>query len=424
MDKYGIGTDATHAEHIEKVQIRNYVSLNNDRRFYPSPLGIALVNAYGDLDIPLAGHRLRSELEKDLQMICQGRKEKDSVLQAQIEAYKEAYQCTERNLERFYSKMTEHFGAGNDALVELPQGNPADDSFTLCPACSRPMSVVTLPNGGRAVSCSGYPNCKTSGYLPRGAEFRGKKDQCPRCGRGYHKAAWHFPFGSAPPDMQGDYQGCIKCDKDLQSLIKIIIRANTTINSTTTQSSRGSSHTQRPAPNRNQQNNQSRAANGNQRKSPKKKKRDSSHFEGPPKCQCGIDAGGPITTRKEGANKGREFYTCGKGDRSCNYFQWKDEITQNAPKRTTSTTSRTYSSSNQQYQVPSGAGRSSGDSGRSTGEVPMCDCNIQANPIIVRKEGPNCGRLFYGCGNQRTCNFFQWADQVSIFCPSIQYPFY
>ena len=43
MDKYGIGTDATHAEHIEKIQTRNYVSLNRDRRFFPNPLGIALV---------------------------------------------------------------------------------------------------------------------------------------------------------------------------------------------------------------------------------------------------------------------------------------------------------------------------------------------------------------------------------------------
>ena len=42
MDKYGIGTDATHAEHIEKIQTRNYVSLNRDRRFFPNPLGIAL----------------------------------------------------------------------------------------------------------------------------------------------------------------------------------------------------------------------------------------------------------------------------------------------------------------------------------------------------------------------------------------------
>ena len=394
MDKYGIGTDATHADHIDTVQKRNYVSLNNDRRFYPSPLGIALVNAYDDLEIPLAGHRLRSGLEKDLEMICNGRKQKGPVLTFQIEAYKEAYQRTERNLERFYAKMTEHFGAGNDAEVRLPQNNPADDSFTLCPSCSSPMSVVTLPSGARAISCSGYPNCRTSGFMPRGAEYKGRKDQCPRCGRGYHKAAWHFPLGSVPLSMQGDHVGCINCDSDLKSVINI--RINTGGN---TQASRETTaHTQRAAPARGlPQNRQSSTRDRSQNKS-ENSKRNSSHFDGPPKCQCGVDANGPIVTRKEGANQGREFYTCGK-DRSCSYFQWKDEIDQNMPKRQNSNNTKTQNNKNSAQ--PS-----------AVGDAPMCQCNLPANQLMVRKEGPNCGKLFYGCGNNRSCSFFQWADEV------------
>ncbi|KAK6042871.1 DNA topoisomerase [Cooperia oncophora] len=46
MDKYGIGTDATHAEHIEKIKTRQYVGVREDGRFLPGFLGLALVDGY------------------------------------------------------------------------------------------------------------------------------------------------------------------------------------------------------------------------------------------------------------------------------------------------------------------------------------------------------------------------------------------
>ena len=39
MEKHGIGTDATHAEHIETIKDRLYVSLNNQNLFQPAYLG-------------------------------------------------------------------------------------------------------------------------------------------------------------------------------------------------------------------------------------------------------------------------------------------------------------------------------------------------------------------------------------------------
>ena len=49
--------------------------------------------------------------------------------------FKEAYIKTEQNLERFYERMTEFFGAGNRDLVSLPQNNTAEP-ISKCPACS------------------------------------------------------------------------------------------------------------------------------------------------------------------------------------------------------------------------------------------------------------------------------------------------
>ena len=40
----------------------------------------------------------------------------------------------------------------------------------------------------------------------------------------------------------------------------------------------------------------------------------------------------------------------------------------------------------------------------------QCKCNQAASQMTVRKEGPNQGRAFFSCGNNRACNFFDWAD--------------
>lgn len=46
MDTKGIGTDATIASHIKTIQERRYAVRNNQQRFEPTQLGLALVEGY------------------------------------------------------------------------------------------------------------------------------------------------------------------------------------------------------------------------------------------------------------------------------------------------------------------------------------------------------------------------------------------
>ncbi len=46
MDRNGIGTDATIAQHITTIQDRAYASKDGNQRFLPTKLGIALVEGY------------------------------------------------------------------------------------------------------------------------------------------------------------------------------------------------------------------------------------------------------------------------------------------------------------------------------------------------------------------------------------------
>ena len=46
MDRNGIGTDATIAQHIATIQEREYAVKDAQQKFLPTKLGIALVEGY------------------------------------------------------------------------------------------------------------------------------------------------------------------------------------------------------------------------------------------------------------------------------------------------------------------------------------------------------------------------------------------
>jgi DNA topoisomerase-3 len=139
MDANGIGTDATMAEHIAKIQARNYVitqprgggrgradqngddapapgrggrgvrggrrggaarggSNNNGgasgvEEFIPSTLGVALVEGYDrmGLETSLSKPFLRKELELRLKAICEGRISRAEVLRASVRQYRSVF---------------------------------------------------------------------------------------------------------------------------------------------------------------------------------------------------------------------------------------------------------------------------------------------------------------------------------------------
>ncbi|CAB4066460.1 TOP3 [Lepeophtheirus salmonis] len=99
MDKHGIGTDATHAEHIETIKNRNYVGLQ-DNRFVPGQLGIALCDGYDAMGFEMSKPHLRSSLEADLKAICEGTKIPEVVLQEQINNYKNVFEIAVQHVQK------------------------------------------------------------------------------------------------------------------------------------------------------------------------------------------------------------------------------------------------------------------------------------------------------------------------------------
>ncbi|KAH3665901.1 hypothetical protein OGAPHI_004090 [Ogataea philodendri] len=107
MDVNGIGTDATIAEHIEKIIERSYVTKEDQGRgksktkvLIPTELGYALAEGFGQIgfdSMSLTKPFLRKNLEVKLKAICDGESSKEQVLHEIGSMYREAYALTSRS---------------------------------------------------------------------------------------------------------------------------------------------------------------------------------------------------------------------------------------------------------------------------------------------------------------------------------------
>ncbi|CAM2722218.1 unnamed protein product [Rotaria socialis] len=110
MEKHGIGTDATHAEHIAKIQDRLYTKMNSERRFEPEKLGLGLCEGYDKMGHALSKPHLRAELENQLKAICEGRANPADVLREQIDKYRQVFIATSVQIQKLDDSMTKYFG--------------------------------------------------------------------------------------------------------------------------------------------------------------------------------------------------------------------------------------------------------------------------------------------------------------------------
>ncbi|OWR45303.1 prokaryotic DNA topoisomerase [Danaus plexippus plexippus] len=160
MEKHGIGTDATHADHIETIKIRNYVVIEGNK-FKPTELGRGLVEGYDMLSLPMSKPHLRANFEADLKLICDRKKSADAVLRDQIEEYKKLYDkmlLEQNKLIGLWKRRLQNYtwseprpGAGSESSSNAaPRNTPSTSSASrtgsghsvLC-HCNRPAATLT-----------------------------------------------------------------------------------------------------------------------------------------------------------------------------------------------------------------------------------------------------------------------------------------
>ena len=90
MDENGIGTDATIAEHIKKIQERDYASKQQDF-FYPTPVGRMLLGGYTRMGFDLGRPELRAEMERDMGRVATGQITKAQAIDKSVKMMKQLF---------------------------------------------------------------------------------------------------------------------------------------------------------------------------------------------------------------------------------------------------------------------------------------------------------------------------------------------
>lgn len=423
MEKHGIGTDATHAEHIETIKSRTYVGLTPDQRFLPGELGMGLVEGYNSMGYEMSKPNLRAELEVDLKLVSEGRKDKHTVLQHYIQKYKTVFIESVRKAKKLDEALSPYLGAAQPITEEEQQEMELPLPVRKCPNCGRDMVLKKKREGNsKYLTCTGYPACKTAVWFPEMVlEVNRDDGVCPTCQpHPVHMLKFKFRRGSLPPMMPLEFVGCIGgCDETLREVLDLKYLR--------TEGGGGSGANPRPAPSRSTTSGRAASSGTAPVRRPNHAPPVSvSSWTPPPPpppggavngrassndaivCNCGQDAI-LLTVRKDGPNQGRQFYKCNAG--TCNFFLWANECGQQGspalPPPRGAQPRPSLGSRN-----TSGDGFRNGGSGDSGGET-MCNCNLAAVTRTVQKDGPNKGRTFHTCAKPREqqCGFFQWADE-------------
>ncbi|KAL0841388.1 hypothetical protein ABMA28_015083 [Loxostege sticticalis] len=458
MEKHGIGTDATHAEHIETIKNRSYVALADAIHFVPGLLGMGLVEGYDAMGLTISKPHLRAQLEADLKAISEGRKQPQVVLAEQVAKYKEVYLTVTAEANKIDSALAERFSERPNEYTPSTENLPVEmPSVLKCPKCGSDMVVRQKKNNPEElyIGCLSYPNCKNAVWLPSIVKtLQVLPDTCSACGPNYKMVKFEWRNNSISHIYPPPYTTCIGgCDTTFLELLKInlssvkrvpesrpqTITANPTRTTTSNNWPRETSNTvtAMPArPTQNRPNNTTRSfvppppANtvqnptNNTRMPVPRSNSNSNPDDNSVMCGCNQPAI-LLTVRKQNANFGKKFYKCpaGKDNGGCDFFLWAPESADGGAQTHFETPPQSSNSwGNSSAQAPSSNNTTRGwgitpsfsrDDFSGNDDNVMCNCGVPCKKITVHKEGPNKGRPFYGCPkefNQR-CNFFQWADE-------------
>ncbi len=154
LEDNGIGRPSTYSTIVETVQARGYVT-QQDRRFMPTAIGAAVNDLLVEHFPKIVNLAFTAQMEGDLDKVAEGHEDWVGLLR------------------RFYGPFESELEQAQKKLPRLElRDEPTDE---ICPNCGRPM-VIKHGRFGKFISCSGYPECKTTKPIVKETGAT-----CPKC---------------------------------------------------------------------------------------------------------------------------------------------------------------------------------------------------------------------------------------------------
>jgi DNA topoisomerase I len=139
LEEYGIGRPSTYAPTLSTVQDRNYVKKNDEKKLYPTEIGILVNDLLVEHFPQIVDLNFTAKMEEELDEIAEGKRKWQPVI-------KEFYMPFEANL-----KIKEK---------EINKKELTEEKTDLkCDKCGSPM-IVKMGRYGKFLACSNYPECK------------------------------------------------------------------------------------------------------------------------------------------------------------------------------------------------------------------------------------------------------------------------
>ena len=237
MDRNGIGTDATIAQHISTIQERAYSVKDGQQRFHPTKLGIALVEGYNSMGYQLNKPDLRREMEHECNLVAAGLKRKEDIMTPILAKMKDCFQKANAEAHKLDEAVARHF----PILGSNTQGSVVVlEQFSACGFCRTKMQLKEILNSNansvhqrRLLFCV---TCQLGLGLPNRGDFEPKTEHdnsaspavnCPICqfqvvkvvaGNGYSGNGYTLCpkcFSDPPVEHGGDQGGgafrCFMC---------------------------------------------------------------------------------------------------------------------------------------------------------------------------------------------------------------------
>ncbi|MDQ2858648.1 MAG: type I DNA topoisomerase [Candidatus Eremiobacteraeota bacterium] len=140
LEENGIGRPSTYSSIVETIQARQYVE-QVDRRFRPTEIGMSVNDLLAEHFRDIMDLAYTAKMESELDQVEENKLDWVDVLR------------------QFYGPFARELADAEQKLPKVEQRDEPTDE--LCANCGKPM-VIKTGRFGRFISCSGYPECKTT----------------------------------------------------------------------------------------------------------------------------------------------------------------------------------------------------------------------------------------------------------------------
>jgi DNA topoisomerase I len=140
LEENGIGRPSTYSAIVETIQARGYV-VQEERRFHPTEIGISVNDLLAEHFRDIVDLQFTASIEAQLDQVAENGADWVAILRT------------------FYDKFSTELATAEAVLPKFEQRDEPTDE--ICPNCGKPM-VIKTGRFGRFISCTGYPECKTT----------------------------------------------------------------------------------------------------------------------------------------------------------------------------------------------------------------------------------------------------------------------